>query len=447
MTFRLFCGKNRDITVSLEEVTTMKKILAILIAVATVVTLGAVQLNAQARDCDNNAIIKCGAYSASEFTQKYNQNATGDLPALYAHYNINPANIGNAKNGLAMKNGDIVVDGRVVASNARSSGRIYAGYNDGPGSSSFTAGGTTFYESYNSTSFAANSIEAFVFLDADGNFAGGIIKSCGNPIPYVPKPPKPAAACVKLTADSLTRDRIRFTAYANAVNGATITSWFFDYGDGQSYNNNGPIIDHTYAKPGNYTAKVTIKTNIGDFTAPACSVPVKIAPPPVTPVAECTKLTATISNRTNYSMTATATVSGGATVKGYTFIVKDSTGKVVSNVDSTSPTVSGTLTTPGVYNAQVIVKTSLGDRTGDACKTQLAIKVDNCPIPGFEHLPADSPDCKTPVVPVVTTPTELPKTGEGNSMIGAATGISALIASIGYYAASRRGLISALLGR
>lgn len=406
------------------QVSKAKKLLIVGFAIVTVGTVMSLTSSsaqaAGARDCDNNSIIMCGAYTASEFTQKYNQNATGDLPALYAHYNINPANINQAKNGLAMKNGDVVVDGRVVARNARSSGRLFSGYNDGPGNSSFVAGGHTFYESPNSTNFAANSIEAFVFLDADGDFAGAIIKSCGNPIPFPPKPPKPAAACTKLTGDLLARDRVRYTAYATAVNGAKINSWYFDFGDGQKYDNNGNIIDHTYAKPGDYTAKVTIKTNIGDFTSAACSVPVKIKPPTPTPTAECTRLTAIISNRTHYSMTATTATTGGATINGYNFVIKDKSGKVVSDVNTKDATVSGDITTPGAYTAQVTAKTSVGDKTSAACTTELAIDIDHCPIPGYENLPANSPDCKQ-VVPV--TPSVLPSTGPGQ-LLGLFTGVS-----------------------
>lgn len=69
---------------------------------------------------------------------------------------------------------------------------------------------------------------------------------------------------------------------------------------------------------------------------------------------------------------------------------------------------------------------------------------DNCPIPGKEHLPKNSPDCKEiPVVPPVTppvtpeTPAELPTTGATENIV-ALLGLGSLIASVGYYVASRR---------
>lgn len=69
-----------------------------------------------------------------------------------------------------------------------------------------------------------------------------------------------------------------------------------------------------------------------------------------------------------------------------------------------------------------------------------------CPIPGKEHLPVDSPECKeTPVTPPVTpptTPSELPSTGPVETALSV-IGLGSLIASIGYYISSRR----ALLGR
>lgn len=509
----------------------MKKLLGVLIAIVAVATIGVAQLNAQARDCDANSVIYCGAYSKDEFLQKYNANATGDLHAVYAHQGIDAANIANAKDGITTKSGDVIVDGKVVATNAHSVGR-----NNKPGSTSFVAGGTTFYDRPNSLAFASSSIQAFVFFDANGQFTGAIIKSCGNglqatPVPVTPPPtpPAPTAACVSLTVASIDRTRARFTATGSVTNGATINSYFFDFGDSHSLDWNGPVADHVYEKPGTYTAKVTLKTSLGDKTSDSCKVSVTIAEEPraecksltaaitnrtdytltaqplvsggatvtsymfvikdsagavvkeatqtnpvlsgtlpdgtynaqVTiktsvgdktsdackasftispkPIAECKKLTATISNRTHYSLTAIASVSGGATIEGYTFIVKDSAGTVVSTVDSTAPTVSGDLTTAGTYTAQVTVKTSLGDRTGDACKTTITIGVENCPIPGKENLPKDSPDCVTP-------PPELPKTGTGDGIVGL-VGLSSVVASTGYYIASRRGLLAAMLGR
>jgi hypothetical protein len=69
---------------------------------------------------------------------------------------------------------------------------------------------------------------------------------------------------------------------------------------------------------------------------------------------------------------------------------------------------------------------------------------DNCPVPGKEHLPKDSPECKTtpPVTPPETpktpeTPSELPATGAAD-VIAKLAGVVALTGASVYYVASRR---------
>jgi uncharacterized repeat protein (TIGR01451 family)/LPXTG-motif cell wall-anchored protein len=60
------------------------------------------------------------------------------------------------------------------------------------------------------------------------------------------------------------------------------------------------------------------------------------------------------------------------------------------------------------------------------------VTTENCPIPGKENLPKDSSEC-------VESPAMLPETGTGTT-IGTFVGIGALVVSLGYYVASRRGL-------
>lgn len=60
-----------------------------------------------------------------------------------------------------------------------------------------------------------------------------------------------------------------------------------------------------------------------------------------------------------------------------------------------------------------------------------------CPVPGKENLPKDSPECVVP--PTSTTPSELPKTGMTENVLGV-LGIGAMIAAGAYYINSRRAL-------
>ena len=146
---------------------------------------------AMTRDCDDNAIIRCGVDNAAEFRTKYDENAPGDLAAIYGHYWI-PRDI-QVVEGQAFKDNTVRVNGRIVADNAQSIGRQQK-----PGDHSISIAGKTYWEGPNSSTFASDGLPTLVALDAQGNFKYAIIKGCGNPIyarPVAPPPPpEPAQA-------------------------------------------------------------------------------------------------------------------------------------------------------------------------------------------------------------------------------------------------------------
>lgn len=352
-----------------------KKTIAILIAVlAAAVGLGGASTAgaSELRYCNNSPIIQCGTLTASEFTEKYNENAKGDLPAIYSHYGINPKAIAGAKDGTINKNGEIEVDGQVVATGAWSVGRQKLGTTNREVSIS----GKTYYEKPASAALTVQEEPAFVFLDKNGQYTGAIIKSCANPVKATPVPPK------------------------------------------------------TPEKP-------------------------KPEKPQPQPDAECKSLSARISNRTDYRLTARAGVSNGATINAHHYVItNDETGETVLektvDTDSTQSSIEGTLPA-GSYTAEVTIETSVGDKTGENCTKPLKIKQDNCPIPGKEHLPADSDECvETPVEPEPPVepevPEELPKTGAAEQIMNF-LGFGATAASGSYYYASRRGILKAWLNR
>ncbi|PLS80750.1 hypothetical protein CYG49_04290 [Candidatus Saccharibacteria bacterium] len=147
------------------------------------------------RDCDTNAIVRCGALDTAEMQTKYNQNTSGDLPAVFAHYGITGADISNTANmkmGRVYKDGRIEVDGNTVATGARSVGR-----ENMTGSNPVTIAGKTYYERSTNVSFDSASIPAIVIMK-NGVFHRAIITSCGNPVVATPKEqPKPVAPVVK----------------------------------------------------------------------------------------------------------------------------------------------------------------------------------------------------------------------------------------------------------
>jgi len=226
------------------------------------------------RDCDDNSIIKCGATSAAELSERFNENKTNDLPAIYSSYGISAADIANAstiaKMGEVRKDGTIVVDGQVVATGAMSIGRqdIFSG------SSQKKIGDKVFYETAPAGSFMRDSIAAHVFFNKDGEFKAAILTSCGNPVTGHPpkKPPVPVPVpqyeCTILSARTIKlEDRhYAFDLTYVAEKGAVLQSVDYDFGDKQTATNLTPAgaktIEHKYAKAGSYTTVATLHFKI-----------------------------------------------------------------------------------------------------------------------------------------------------------------------------------------
>ena len=218
-------------------------------------------------------------------------------------------------------------------------------------------------------------------------------------------------------------------------------------------------------------------------------------PKPV--AATCTSMTATRMTRTTFKFDTKYNV-GSDTFKSVTYVVSDVTGKEISRTNNTTYTQS----TAGTYTVKAIVNVTDADGkqktiTADACAAQFTVAPaatpsstapKRCAVPGKENLPANSPDCKTPrctvqgkesiaadspacIAPVVeekctvvgktslpatspncvedvkpAAPAALPQTGLGEDLMKV-FGLGSLIASVGYYVASRRGLLSAFLER
>lgn len=150
------------------------------------------------RDCDSNAVIRCGALSTSELIKKYNSNSS--TRAIFLHFGISPNDIGNigstAAAGRVTKSGKVVVNGKTVATNALTAGRQNIS-----GSRKVTSRGVTFYERAPSVSFASSSLSAFVVMN-NGRFEFAILASCGNPVraTAVKKPQKKVVVAPSIPA-------------------------------------------------------------------------------------------------------------------------------------------------------------------------------------------------------------------------------------------------------
>ena len=130
------------------------------------------------RDCNSNSILYCGGMTTGEIKNKYYGSPAAQQ--VYKYFGIDQVDINNlhttAQAGRVYKDGRVVVNGQVVATNATS-----AGWNAIPGSTPTTFNGVTFRVSPNSASFVSDSISAFVVMD-NGAFAFAILSSCGNPV-------------------------------------------------------------------------------------------------------------------------------------------------------------------------------------------------------------------------------------------------------------------------
>lgn len=158
-------------------------VFGLIIMLVSAVSFSPAQVSAQ-QDCDDNAIMRCGAQTRSELSQK----TIGDVTNIYGHYGIQKSHFSSLVEGTVYKDGRIVVGNKTVATNAISTGR-----QNMPGSRAVTAGGVGIYERPTSVSFNSASLPAFVRM-VNGRFQYAIIKSCGNPTKGTPtaesQPPK-----------------------------------------------------------------------------------------------------------------------------------------------------------------------------------------------------------------------------------------------------------------
>lgn len=410
---------------------------------------------ASAADCSNNSIIKCGVTSAADFKNKCTANATGDLRAIYGHYWI-PCDV-QVVEGTSYKDNTVRVNGRVVATNAQSIGRIQK-----PGDHAISIAGKTYWEAPNSVAFKQDALPTLVALDAEGNFKYAILKDCGNPVYAKPTPPptkpttpttptpQPKYSCTSLNVTTLTQTKKRFTATASATNGAQIVGYVFDFGDGKKEETTKTTIEHEYATPGTYTAKVSVKVQVGNEVKIAegqnCQKSVEVKVPAAV---DCTALNVVSKGENAYSFTIVETHTN-ATYKGASLNFGDGTTEQISGT-----TVSHQYAKPGNYtivatlsfdvDGQVKKATCEAKVTMEVCPTNADLPKDSADCAPCEYnseISKDSPDCKAPVSPV----TELPQTGIGD-MVLSGFGASSMIISASLYAASRKDFLATLLNR
>ena len=79
---------------------------------------------------------------------------------------------------------------------------------------------------------------------------------------------EPVYSCDLLELKKLSARKYKFTTTATAAGGASVKQYVYDFGDGSDDKlTDSNMVEHTYAKDGTYTARVTVHFNVGDEVA------------------------------------------------------------------------------------------------------------------------------------------------------------------------------------
>ena len=308
------------------------------------------------------------------------------------YYDRNVNNIKDIYNSLGIKRSEIAAaKPTVIGESSRYNWSLTSLYSYADGQRAWqydTNGGgkgTVFYRPMRLTQEGGDRHEVFAsYSKAFGWFA--IKKDCGNLITAHPPVVKnPEALCKSLVVHEITSEKFRMTTEVKQVDGAKIHKYIYTI-----KNSKGKVVDtkqFAYAKsphsftysqsnPGAYHVQVTVNTSEGPRTGPNCHDSFVVAKQPA---AFCTDVSADISDRTIVSLGGSARAVHGATLKKYTFIVKNKAGKVVKRIviHSSKQNVTAdsfNLSKSGKYAVALTVSTSVGDRSGADCKAHFTIQ-------------------------------------------------------------------------
>ena len=247
----------------------------------------------QAAGCNKFNVVYCGTHSMSELQTAYSRT---EIKELYKEWYVTETMVqggSNMREGVVDANGNITVDGRVVATNAITVQSKAGTRQPQPQRSYKTSNGYTYYQYTTGQSFVdgPKSYNIYAWFDNNGSFITGVIKDCGNPVwgnPTTP-PAKPALTCDALQVTEISRNTFKFSVKATAKDGASITSYTYNFGDNNIKTTNSSEIQYTYAKEGNYTVTITVNgKEAGEVKRqnPNCQKTVTVKPEPKIVVCE-----------------------------------------------------------------------------------------------------------------------------------------------------------------
>ena len=241
----------------------------------------------QAAGCNSFNVVYCGTHSMSELQTAYSRT---EIKELYKQWYITDTMVqggSNMREGVVDANGNITVDGRVVATNAITVQSKAGTRQPQPQRSYKTSNGYSYYQYTTGQSFVdgPKSYKMYAWFDNSGSFITGVIKDCGNPVwgsPTTP-PAKPALTCDALQVTEISRNTFKFSVKATAKGGASITSYTYNFGDNNIKTTNSSEIQYTYAKEGSYKVTVTVngkETSEVKRQSESCTKTVTVKPEP-----------------------------------------------------------------------------------------------------------------------------------------------------------------------
>lgn len=382
---------------------------------------------AMARDCDNNAIMRCGADDVKEFIAdaKANNGRTqkvqSDIQTIYANKGLATSEYARfestAQAGTVYKDGRVVVNGQTVLTNASSMGRESFGKST---RKPFTIAGKTYYQSTMQNSFTngVESLPVMVMFDAKGDVEFVAMNACGNPVWGTKVTPEYSCKALNQKAVAGKANTYEYTTTVGTMKNATLNKVVYNFGDGSApvtETNPGKAVQHTFTKSS--TVTVTAYFNLpgkGVVAAPVvvnCKKAVKVTPPPA-PSYACSALSVAVRNdeKTEYRFTAKTTQANGAVLKDVDFTLDNATTTGVTTKDAQGLIYKDYTIAKDGKEHKIVAKVNFNVANGVQSKTCEA-KVTSestpvCEVPGKEMYPPNAPECAWCEVPGYET---LPK--------------------------------------
>lgn len=362
--------------------------------------------------------IRGGVDSKQQFLQAYDRSArgNGDLKAIFDYAGITRAEL------AAMQEGNLNSKGKGTGAGAwKTWGRVsrfspaegevkHVVPRDSGGVSTVYSRPLWRFDSKPYTIKYGSSYPAlFGYSKKLGQFA--IMKDCGNLV--TTKTPKPApqgnfikATCQTITGaayDARNRNRdVKVYLYFGGPPGKGERSRAIKASlSGNKFKFDVPQKYQTANKPTRVWGSLVPLPGWGSGSVQfgnTALIPGDCVKPRPVAAASCTNLELRRIDRTNVSLIATATTANGASIKGYTFEIRDSSGNVVESrtINSSGKSVDSgrlTLANDGSYTARVVVATSVGNKTGGDCAMNFRVAPpENCPL--NPDLTVNDPRCE-----------------------------------------------------